>query len=304
MSEAHAQDPVAGLEHGEVGGHVRLSAGVGLDVDVLGAREQRQGALLCQPLHHVHVLAAAVVALPGQALRVLVGEPRALRLEHRRERVVLAGDELDLPVLPVALGDHRRPQLGVGLARLPRSAGFAGSTVMRRSPGVRCCSGSVPAVLVAARPTDHREPPASPGRGPPASERRPARRCCARRSRAVPLHRAPGGSLDVLPAQGALSEDSRSPSAATATTLEGTPACTCPSSMTSASDSPTAATSSAAVRASGSPERLAEVTASGPRHRASLRGTGVVRQADAVAGASTGQQAWQADLPRGPAAPG
>ena len=63
------------------------------------------------------------------------------------------------------------------------------------------------------------------------------------------------------------------PSASTATTLEGTPPRTGPSSMTTATEAPSAATSSAAVRASGSPERLAEVTASGPRSRASARGT-------------------------------
>ena len=58
--------------------------GVGLDVDVLGAREQREGALLGQPLDDVHVLAAAVVALARQALGVLVGEPRTLGLQDRR----------------------------------------------------------------------------------------------------------------------------------------------------------------------------------------------------------------------------
>ena len=40
MGEVHAQDPVAGLEHREVGGHVGLGARVGLDVDVVRAREQ------------------------------------------------------------------------------------------------------------------------------------------------------------------------------------------------------------------------------------------------------------------------
>ena len=75
VGEVHAQDPVAGLEHAEVGGHVGLGAGVGLDVDVLGAREEGQRALLGEPLGDVHELAAAVVALARQALGVLVGEP-------------------------------------------------------------------------------------------------------------------------------------------------------------------------------------------------------------------------------------
>ena len=117
VGEVHAQDPVAGLEDAEVGGHVRLRAGVRLDVDVLGAREQGQRPLLGERLGDVHVLAAAVVALAGQALGVLVGEPRALRLHDRGERVVLARDELDLVVLAVALLDHRGPQLGVDLGQ-------------------------------------------------------------------------------------------------------------------------------------------------------------------------------------------
>ena len=112
MGQAHAQDAVAVLEDGEVGGHVGLRARVRLDVDVLGAREERERALLGQALDDVDVLAAAVVALAGLALGVLVGEPRALGLEDRARGVVLAGDELDLPGLALALADHGRPDLG------------------------------------------------------------------------------------------------------------------------------------------------------------------------------------------------
>ena len=69
MREAHAQDAVTVLEHGDVGGDVGLRPGMRLDVDELGTREERQGALLGQALHHVDVLAAAVVALARLALR-------------------------------------------------------------------------------------------------------------------------------------------------------------------------------------------------------------------------------------------
>jgi hypothetical protein len=64
-----------GVQHGEEGREVRLGARVRLDVDVLRAREEGEGAILGEPLHDVHVLAAAVVALARQAFRVLVGEP-------------------------------------------------------------------------------------------------------------------------------------------------------------------------------------------------------------------------------------
>ncbi len=115
MGEVHAQHAITDVEHGHVSGHVGLRAGMGLDVDVLRAREERKRALLGESLGVVDELAAAVVALAGQALGVLVGQPRALRLEYGREGVVLAGDQLDLPALAVALADHRRPQLRVDL---------------------------------------------------------------------------------------------------------------------------------------------------------------------------------------------
>ena len=105
------------LEDDEVGRHVGLGAGVGLDVDVLGAGEEGQGAILGQPLGDVHEFAAAVVALAGQALGVLVGERRALGLHHGGEGVVLAGDQLDLPALAIGLAANGRPQLGVDIGQ-------------------------------------------------------------------------------------------------------------------------------------------------------------------------------------------
>ncbi len=117
VGQVHAQDLVAHVQDGEVGGHVGLGAGVGLDVHVLGAGEEGQRPILGQSLGHVHELAAAVVALAGQALGVLVGERRALRLHHRGEGVVLAGDQLDLPALAIGLAANGRPQLGVDIGQ-------------------------------------------------------------------------------------------------------------------------------------------------------------------------------------------
>src|SRR4051812_26343213 len=127
VSEVHAQDAVADVEDGDVRGHVRLRAGMRLDVDMLRTWEERQGALLREPLDLVHELAPAVVALAGQALGVLVGEPRTLRLEHGTEGIVLARDQLDLPALPLALTDHRIPQLGIDVGDgRPGDARFRG----------------------------------------------------------------------------------------------------------------------------------------------------------------------------------
>ncbi len=83
-----------------------------LHVGEVGA-EQLLGAIDGELLGDIHVLAAAVVALAGIALGVLVGEHRPLRLEHARARVVLRGDELDVLLLAAALAGDRAGQLGI-----------------------------------------------------------------------------------------------------------------------------------------------------------------------------------------------
>src|SRR3712207_109228 len=87
---------------------------VRLDVRVLGA-EQRLGALDRQRLDHVDVLAAAVVALAGQALGVLVGQHRALALEDRLRDEVLGRDHLERRLLAMELALDRVGDLGVDL---------------------------------------------------------------------------------------------------------------------------------------------------------------------------------------------
>ena len=42
LGEIHAEDGVAGIEKGEIGGHIGLGAGVGLDIGVFGLEQ-----LLC-----------------------------------------------------------------------------------------------------------------------------------------------------------------------------------------------------------------------------------------------------------------
>ena len=94
MVELHAEDAVARLEQRVVDGGVRLRAGVRLHVRVLGA-EDLLGAVDRELLGHVHVLAAAVVAPARVALGVLVGEHRALAVEHRLRDEVLGRDHLE-----------------------------------------------------------------------------------------------------------------------------------------------------------------------------------------------------------------
>jgi hypothetical protein len=64
-------------------------------------------------LGDVDEFAAAVVALAGVAFGVLVGQNRALRLEHTRTRVVLRGDQLDMFLLTLELSGERASELGV-----------------------------------------------------------------------------------------------------------------------------------------------------------------------------------------------
>ena len=107
-----------GLDHAEVGGHVGLGARVGLDVDVLGAGEEAAApARWASVLGDVDELAAAVVALAGQALGVLVRQPAALGLHDggrrcssrwRSARSCRAGGGARPPSRPTARGRRRR----------------------------------------------------------------------------------------------------------------------------------------------------------------------------------------------------
>jgi hypothetical protein len=67
-------------------------------------------------LDDVDELAAAVVALAGVALGVLVREHRALRFEHGPRHEVLARDHLERRALAVQFGLERGGDLGVDLA--------------------------------------------------------------------------------------------------------------------------------------------------------------------------------------------
>ena len=124
VRELHPEDRVARVAQRHVDGVVRLRAGVRLDVRVVGA-EQRLGAVDRELLGDVDPLAAAVVALAGQALGVLVGEDRAGRLEDRARHEVLGGDHLERVLLALELVLQRIRDLGVDRRqRLVEVAGF------------------------------------------------------------------------------------------------------------------------------------------------------------------------------------
>ena len=118
MRELEPHQRVAGLQQRVIDGRVRLGARVRLHVGVLGA-EQRLGPVDRELLGDVDVLAAAVVALARIALGVLVGQHRALALEHRDRHEVLRGDHLERALLALELEREHLGDLGIDLGERP-----------------------------------------------------------------------------------------------------------------------------------------------------------------------------------------
>src|SRR5215208_1640449 len=117
VGQVHGKDLVAGFGQDSVRLLVRLAPRMRLHVGVICAEELLR-PVYGELLHHVHKLAAAVVALARVALGVLVRHHRALGCEHRRGGKVLARYQLDgRPLafeLPVErLLDRRIYNLGV-----------------------------------------------------------------------------------------------------------------------------------------------------------------------------------------------
>ncbi len=111
VREIHAEDRVARLQRGHVNGNVRLRARMGLHVGVLRAKQSFR-AVDRQLLGAVGEFAAAVVALAGIALGVLVGEHRAHRFQHRFGNEIFRGDQLEARALAASFvaqhfGDFR-----------------------------------------------------------------------------------------------------------------------------------------------------------------------------------------------------
>lgn len=97
MGEIEAHDAVVRVEERRVRREVGRGARERLDVDTPLVRVEAvglEGALLAEALHLVNVLVAAVVALAGIALRVLIGEAGADGLVDGRVGEVLRSDEL------------------------------------------------------------------------------------------------------------------------------------------------------------------------------------------------------------------
>ena len=112
--EVEAHDDVAGRQHRGISRLVGLRTGVRLHVDVLGV-EELFGAIASQVFDHVGEFATAVVALGGIAFGVLIGKDAAGGFQNRFRDEVLAGDQLDLRMLPLGFPADRIIDFGVNL---------------------------------------------------------------------------------------------------------------------------------------------------------------------------------------------
>ena len=112
MRKTHAEHAIAGVQQGEIHRAVRLRPGVRLDIRKVGTK-QRLGAIDCELLDHIHMLAPAVIALAGIALCVLVGEQRTGRFENAGAGMILGSDKLDMVFLALRLGRNRLREFGV-----------------------------------------------------------------------------------------------------------------------------------------------------------------------------------------------
>jgi len=72
MAQVHSHNGITGLEKGEIGCHVGLTAAMRLDVGMLGL-EQFFGSLNCQAFDGIYIRAAGIVAVLGVAFGIFVG---------------------------------------------------------------------------------------------------------------------------------------------------------------------------------------------------------------------------------------
>ena len=114
VGQIHAQHRVAGLEQGKEHRQVGVGTGMWLDVGIIAA-EQLAGPLAGDLLRHIHGVAAAVVALAGVTLGVLVGQAGAHSQHDGGTDDVLGGNEFDVAALTGKLLLNGSAYLGIVL---------------------------------------------------------------------------------------------------------------------------------------------------------------------------------------------
>ena len=114
LIKGESQHGIAGLQDRGICRHVRLGAGVRLDVGVCGS-EERLRPLDRERFRDVDPLAPAVVAAARIPLGIFVRQHAADGFHDGGAGVVLGSDELDLLDLTAPLVLDRGVDLGIGL---------------------------------------------------------------------------------------------------------------------------------------------------------------------------------------------
>ncbi len=112
LAQLHAHHRVAGLEQGEVHGHVGRAARIRLNVGVLRS-EQLLGAVDGELLDVVDEADALVIPSPRITFGVLDIQVGGQTLQHRRRSVVFAGDEVEGAGVALAVALDQREDLRI-----------------------------------------------------------------------------------------------------------------------------------------------------------------------------------------------
>jgi hypothetical protein len=99
-SERHSENCRSRLEQRDKHGLIGLRAGMRLHIGE-ATPEQSFGALDRERLGDIDKFASAIISAAGIAFRVFVRQHRALGFQYRAGDDVLAGDQLDLELLPL-----------------------------------------------------------------------------------------------------------------------------------------------------------------------------------------------------------
>ena len=94
VAQVQTHERVAGFQTGHEHSHIRLCAGVGLYVHVLGVVELFE-PVAGDVLRDIYHLATSVITVTRVALRVLIGQHAAHGFQHLVAHEVLAGNQLN-----------------------------------------------------------------------------------------------------------------------------------------------------------------------------------------------------------------
>ena len=106
FGKVHTHNGVAGLNQRKISRHIRLGAGVGLDVREVRA-EQLFGAVNRDVLDQIDTFTAAVIALAGIAFGIFVGQHAAHGRHNGRGNDIFAGNQFQISALAGKFFVHR-----------------------------------------------------------------------------------------------------------------------------------------------------------------------------------------------------